>query len=125
LYGIAVCFDMHTIIETPTYLSDAKYVGLDEDDRNRVLEVLARNPTLGDLVEGSGGLRKVRVARRGGGKSGGFRVLAAYLGPNLPVILLAVFAKNEKANISKSDLKILTRTLETIKTQLGEKRLKS
>jgi hypothetical protein len=113
---------MQTVVETPAYLADAKFVGLDESDRSGVVDYLARNPSAGDLIVGSGGARKVRIARRGGGRSGGFRVLTAYLGADIPVILLGFFAKNEKANLSKVELKLMTEDLEAIKKAVRKKR---
>lgn len=87
-----------------------------------MVDYLARNPSAGDLIIGSGGARKVRVARRGGGRSGGYRVLTAYLGTDIPVILLGVFAKNEKANLSKSELKLMADDLGAIKKAAKKKR---
>jgi hypothetical protein len=114
---------VHTVVETPTYLSDAKNAGLNESDRARVVALVARSPTSGDMIEGSGGARKLRVARKGQGKSGGFRVLFAYLGDNIPVYLLAVFAKNERANLSRSDLNELATALRALKLTARRRRL--
>lgn len=51
-----------------------------------------------------GGVRKVRFARDGGGKRGGYRVIHFYSGDNdMPVFLITVFAKNEKTNLTKSE----------------------
>lgn len=113
---------MQTVVETPAYLADAKFPGLDESDRNRVVDFLARNPSAGDLIVGSGGARKVRIARRGGGSSGGFRVLTAYFGSDIPVILLGVFAKNEKSNLSRSEVKLMADALEALKKAAKKKR---
>ncbi len=51
-----------------------------------------------------GGLRKVRIAREGGGKSGGYRMLYVFGGNTMPLFLLTVFAKNEKDNLTKAEL---------------------
>ncbi|MFX4295764.1 type II toxin-antitoxin system RelE/ParE family toxin [Sulfitobacter sp. DFL-23] len=48
-------------------------------------------------------MRKVRIPRVGGGKSGGFRTMYVFGGAHMPIFLLTVFAKNEKANLSKSE----------------------
>jgi hypothetical protein len=53
--------------------------------------------------QGTGGARKVRFAGRGKGKSGGYRVITFYSGGDLPVFLLTVFAKGERANLSKAE----------------------
>lgn len=51
-----------------------------------------------------GGLRKVRFSREGAGKSGGYRTLYVFGGRHMPLILLTVFAKNERNNLSKTEL---------------------
>lgn len=69
----------------------------------KIQKAILDNPDVGDLVEGSGGVRKFRMVKDGGGKSGGYRVF--YL--DLPVLhithLLAILAKNEKENISTEE----------------------
>lgn len=80
----------------------------------RIQKAILDNPEVGDLVEGSGGVRKFRVAKENGGKSGGYRVF--YL--DLPVLhithLLAILSKTEKENISteeKNDMKTQAKRL--------------
>jgi hypothetical protein len=94
---------MHTVVETPSYLADAKAAGLTEAEREAVVEKIAAYPDTGDEIGGTGGARKVRVAGRGKGKSGGFRVITFYSGKHVPVFLLAVYSKGEKANLSKAE----------------------
>jgi hypothetical protein len=94
---------MHTVVETPSYLADAKAGGLTEAERAAVVEMIANYPVAGDEIGGTGGARKVRVAGRGKGKSGGYRVITFYSGSDVPVFLLAVYSKGEKANLSKSE----------------------
>ena len=57
----------------------------------------------GDLIEGTGGVRKLRWARDGRGKSGGVRVIYHFHGDAMPLYLLTMFAKNEQANLSKAE----------------------
>jgi hypothetical protein len=94
---------MQTVIETSSYLADAKAAGLTEADRDAIVEMIASNPETGDEIGGTGGARKVRVAGRGKGKSGGYRVITFYSGEDLPVFLLAVYSKGEKANLTKAE----------------------
>ncbi len=63
-----------------------------------VVNLVAENPEAG--VSLGGGVRKVRIACPGRGKSGGARVVFLFAGEELPVFLLTVFAKNEKANLT-------------------------
>jgi hypothetical protein len=94
---------MHTVIETPAYLASADEEGLSEDEMASIASVLARNPSTGDLMPGTGGARKVRFAGRGKGKSGGYRVITFYGGDDIPVFLLDVYGKGNRANLSKTE----------------------
>src|SRR5579863_3210154 len=94
---------MHTVVETPSYLADAKAERLTERERDAVVKMIATNPEAGDEIGGTGGARKVRVAGRGRGKSGGYRVITFFSGKDLPVFLLALYSKGEKANLSKAE----------------------
>jgi hypothetical protein len=93
---------LHTVVETPEFLSGAKRVLL-EAERAALVDFLAENPTTGDLMQGTGGARKFRWAARGKGKSGGARAITFYAGPDVPVFLMAIFGKGEKANISQAE----------------------
>lgn len=106
---------MHSVVELPAYLSAAKAAGLSEDDRSRVVDHVARNPAGGDVIRGAGGARKVRIARPGGGKSGGYRVITAYLGEHAPVLLLTVYAKNERTTLSEAETAAIARFLSKAK----------
>lgn len=90
-----------TVVETPEFIKRADTIGMTKQDREDLITVLAGNPDAGIAL--GGGLRKIRVARQGGGKSGGYRVLYFYRVSDIPIFLLTVFAKNEKANISQSE----------------------
>ena len=94
---------MHTVIETSSYFADAKAAGMTETDRDAVVTMIASNPEAGDQIIGTGGARNVRIAGRGKGKNGGYRVVTFYSGQDVPVFLLAVYSKGEKANLSKAE----------------------
>ena len=93
---------LHTVVETPEFVDVARRV-LTAVERTALIDFLAENPKAGDLLQGTGGARKVRWAARGRGKSGGARAITFYAGPDLPVFLLAIFGKGEKANLSKAE----------------------
>jgi hypothetical protein len=108
---------MHTVIETTTFLADAKRTGLDAHEKEAMVDFLAANPRAGDEIVGSGGARKLRFAGRGKGKSGGYRVITFFSGPDITVFLLSIFAKGEKANLSKAEINELRGVLsEIVKT---------
>jgi hypothetical protein len=91
-----------TVVETPAYLARAERI-LDEVQRQAVVDLLTANPEIGDVIQGTGGARKVRFAVDGRGKSGGARVIYFFHNEGMPVFLLAVYTKNQKANLSAAD----------------------
>jgi hypothetical protein len=93
---------VQTIAETPEYIRLASKL-LSEEERRDVLTYLAAHPKAGDLMEGTGGIRKLRWSRGGSGKSGGVRVIYYFHSEVLPLYLLTLFAKNERANLSKAE----------------------
>ena len=110
--------DVHTVIETSAYLAAAKDAGMTAEEQQLVVDLIAANPEAGDIMPGCGGARKLRVARPGSGKSGGYRVISYFAGENVPVFLLTVFPKNMKSNLTKAEqnafgkaVKLLTRSL--------------
>jgi hypothetical protein len=102
-----------TVIETPSFLRDAKRI-MDDEERQEIVAFLAHNPNAGDILQGTGGIRKLRFAREGGGKSSGYRVIYFFHSAAIPLFALNVFAKNEKTNISPAE----RNALKTLSAQL-------
>lgn len=94
---------MHTVSETHSFQRAAKDAGMTEDEIRALINHLAAHPTDGVELSGTGGCRKFRWAGRGKGKSGGYRTITFYSGTNMPVFLITVFSKGEKANLSQSE----------------------
>ena len=84
----------------------------DEDERAEFAAFIARNPEAGSVIRGSGGVRKVRWAREGSGKSGGVRIVYLARTEAGEVYLLTLYAKSETGNISLGTLKEIRRALE-------------
>ena len=93
---------MQTIAELPEYSRRVEKL-LREDERQAVITYLAENPSVGVIVQGTGGIRKIRWSRQGSGKSGGVRVIYYYHNESMPLYLLTLFGKGEKANLSKAE----------------------
>ena len=72
-------------------------------EQDAVVDLVAYEPTCGDLIPGTGGLRKLRVGRSGSGKRGGARVIYYFYNEDVPLLLMAIYAKNEKADLSQRD----------------------
>ena len=109
---------MQTVIETGAYLSTAADVGMTEEERAAAVDLIAKNPEAGDGMSGTGGCRKLRLAGRGKGKSGGYRLITYYANPGVPVFLLTVFSKGEKANLSKAERNALAKLTEILVVSL-------
>jgi hypothetical protein len=88
-----------TVFETAHYLSRAADL-FSEQGQADIVTMVARDPACGAVIPGSGGIRKVRVAVAGRGKRGGARLIYFYHNAGMPVFLLTVFAKNERADLS-------------------------
>ena len=93
---------MLTIAEVPEYIRRAEKL-LTEEERREIVDYLAANPKVGDIMEGTGGVRKLRWGRQGRGKSGGVRVINYVHSELMPLYLLTMFAKNERANLTKAE----------------------
>ncbi len=105
---------MQSVIETGTYLAHAKSVGLSDDERQAIVDMVAANPTIGAVMEGTGGARKVRFAMSGGGKSGGYRVITYFSGADIPVFLLDIYGKGQAANLTRAERNALAKVLPSI-----------
>ncbi len=91
---------LQTVVELPEFQRRAKAT-MSDREREAAIAFIAANPQIG--VSLGGGLRKVRISRQDGGKSGGFRVIYVFGGSHMPIFLVTVFAKNERANLSRSE----------------------
>ena len=90
---------MQTLVPVGTFEAKARKLLSDSAFEN-MLELLARRPKLGRIIQGTGGLRKVRIARRGQGKRSGVRVIYYYHDKNKPILLLLIYAKADQENMS-------------------------
>lgn len=91
-----------TVVETKAFAARAKG-RMSAVEIERAIVTIARDPSCGDLIQGTGGIRKVRFAIEGRGKSGGVRIVYLYYNESIPVFLLTVFGKNEEANLTKAE----------------------
>lgn len=103
---------MHAVLETPTFLRDVAQSGMSEAEHDSVVRWIAENPMRGDVIAGTGGARKVRFAGRGKGKSGGYRVVAYFAADDVPVLLLALISKGERADLSQAERNELRKELQ-------------
>lgn len=93
---------MLTVAELPEFIRTADKL-LAESERLDIIRYLAERPKAGDLMEGTGGVRKLRWGRGGQGKSGGVRVIYYFHDEAMPLYLLTLFAKGDQSNLSKAE----------------------
>jgi mRNA-degrading endonuclease RelE of RelBE toxin-antitoxin system len=102
---------MYTVIESPLFQSQwPDYWS--EDERGEFSSYIAGNPFVGDVVPGSGGIRKVRWQRSGRGKSGGVRVIYFVRTIHGEIILLTIYSKAKTGTLSPAILKGIRRAIE-------------
>jgi hypothetical protein len=110
-----------TVGETPEYIRRVTKL-LSESERIDVIDYVAASPKAGDLIQGTGGVRKLRWARSGRGKSGGVRVIYYFHSEALPLYLLTVFGKGEKADLSQAERNELAKLVQVLKGYARESR---
>lgn len=104
---------MQTIVELPEFQRRAMIL-LTDSEKQRIVNYLASHPQSGAIMQGTGGIRKLRWASDNKGKSGGVRIIYYYHNKSIPLFLLTLFGKNEKANLSKAERNGLTKLTSTL-----------
>ena len=110
-----------TVAEMPEYIRRAARL-LSQSERSDVIDYVAATPKAGDLIQGTGGVRKLRWARGGRGKSGGVRVIYYFHSEALPLYLLTVFGKGEKADLHQAERNELAKLVQVLKGHAKESR---
>ena len=93
-----------TVAETSIFTRSAEKIW-SEDERAELVDFVARNPEAGDLIPGTGGVRKLRWARAGSGKRGGARVIYFFYRPDCPLYLLLAYAKAKASDLTPDEKK--------------------
>ena len=105
---------MQTVAETPLFIAQAEKL-FSGEELAAIIDFLAFNPEAGDVIPGTGGIRKVRIAASGRGKRGGARVIYYYHSATIPLYALAVYAKNEKSDLTSGEKKALAGLVQRLK----------
>jgi hypothetical protein len=109
-----------SVVETPEFLAATRKLMSDEE-RALLVDYLAYNPAAGDLIPGTGGVRKLRWGLEGRGKRGGARVIYFHHDADMPLFALSAFAKNDRADLSQQDRNDF-RQLTTLLTEAFKRR---
>ena len=103
-------------IETSVFSKQIKLIATDDELKDLQVELIAQ-PEKGDLIQGTGGLRKVRMATAGQGKSGGARVIY-FLATAEIIYLVLAYPKNVKDNLSNSEKSELKKVVKLLKGEI-------
>jgi hypothetical protein len=102
----------------PSYLRAAGAI-FTEAERSEIVTRIAADPECGDLIQGTGGFRKVRVGRSGMGRRGGARVVYILRNSSFPVFLVMAYPKNEKDNLTNKERNELAKRADEIFARYG------
>ena len=105
-------------IESPRFHRRWFELGFSEEDLLELQLVLLDNPKTGPVMQETGGLRKMRYAFEGRGKSGSVRVLYVDFEEHERILLLNVFAKDEKENLSKGERNQIRKAMKQLEEDL-------
>lgn len=110
-----------TFVELPSFRNDWKTLGLTDTDLRRLQEELLANPQTGSVMQGTGGIRKVRFSYEGRGKSGSIRVIYIDFESYGKLYLLTAYPKNVKDNLTKAERNELKKLVEILGRELKAK----
>ena len=106
-----------TVAETPEFCRRAARL-ISRVEQEALVLALAMNPLAGDLIRGSGGVRKLRWARGGRGKSGGVRIIYYFHSDNAPIYLLSIYGKGEKADLTDEERSVFAKVTGILKRRI-------
>ena len=111
-----------TFIEVPLFTKRWKEIGLSDEDLLALQIMLLKNPESGPVMEGTGGIRKVRFALENRGKSGSVRVCYTDFAEYEVTYLITAFTKNEQANLSDEEKNVLKKLVKALLEETAKNR---
>ena len=109
-----------TIVEAATFSRQIDGL-LDKDGIGELMAALADDPLAGDLIPETGGVRKIRFARPGSGKSGGLRIIYWFLNESAPLFVLLAYGKSSQGDLSPDQKKAVKTLVEKLKAIYSRK----
>ncbi len=103
----------------PEFEKEWRSLNLGDEELKSLQEELTINPTKGDLIRGTGGLRKIRVAFEGTGKSGSARVCYVDFAFYEKIYLITAYSKNKKDNLSKKERNLIRILIQNLEQKTG------
>ena len=107
-------------VELPLFRSKWKALGLNDDDLKRLQEEILLDPKTGAVMQGTGGIRKIRFAFEHRGKSDSVRIIYIDFEVYEKIYLLTAYPKNEKDNLTKAERNELRELVKVLENQLKE-----
>ena len=114
---------MLTVIETSAFARRAEKL-LTDEEHDDLLLYLAMHHEVGDEIPGTGGVRKLRYAVQGRGKSGGVRVIYYFFDQVNPILALFLYGKNEQGNLTPAEKKLAASLAAEMKAEAKARRVK-
>lgn len=104
-----------TFIEVPIFTRKWKELGLTDENLRELENILLENPKSGDVIQGTGGLRKIRIPLSSKGKRGGARVIYVDIELRETIYFINVYTKNEKDDLTEEEKKALKMVVKSLK----------
>jgi len=111
---------IRTFIEVPLFTKRWKEIGLNDEDLLHLQIILLKDPQSGPIMEGTGGIRKVRFPIENRGKSGSVRVCYADFEEYEVTYLITAFTKNEQDNLTSEEKNVLKKLVKSLKTETAK-----
>ena len=111
-----------TFIEVPLFTKRWKEIGLGDDELKALQIMLLKDPESGPVMEGTGGIRKVRFPLENRGKSGGVRVCYTDFEEYEVIYLITAFEKKEQENLTKEEKNVLKKLVKSLKEEAAKNR---
>jgi len=112
---------MQSIIELPEYLKQSGKL-LRGKERQSIIDYLAAHPSAGDIMQGTGGIRKLRWSAQSKGRSGGVRIIYYHHNESISLFLLTMFSKGEKTNLAKAERNDLAKLTSLLVKNYGDRK---
>ena len=114
-----------TFIEVPLFTRRWHEIGLNDDDLTQLQIMLLKDPEAGPVIEGTGGIRKVRFPLENRGKRGSVRVCYTDFAEYEVTYLITAFAKKEQENLSEDEKKVLRKLVKSLRDAERDRRRQS
>ena len=108
---------IRTFIEVPLFSKRWREIGLGEDELHELQILLLKDPESGPVMEGTGGIRKVRFPLKNRGKSGSVRICYTDFAEYEVIYLITAFEKKEQDNLTDDEKNVLKRLVKSLKEE--------